>query len=410
MYVNEIKKGGALNMKMQKQFTATGKEFYFVVDDDGKVVAPIFSYLKHLSISKMSKNTVRTNCLHLLAFWRYITAKEIGYIDFVGKKSSTNKGAYENLVDYKLYLLYPDLGSNVIPINGLKPVRKEKTVNQMLSSVISFYKYLSDAHLVEPLPVIQQMQTLQHTHSMLNQMFLTKKKAVKNLLYSKVPDEPVKSITEEQFNKCWDACTCRRNKVIIGLMYYGGLRVSEVVGLNIEDLRDIFKNVIHIVQRDNNENVDAAVKYNSIGEVVIDDRLRDEIITYLNEDLKGIDTNYLIINFSGENMGGAMKTKNIRKMVSRLGKKVEIKNLHPHMFRHGCAVRLLRAGFDMKDIADKLRHKSIETTSQVYARFSLDDKIRVQKELSKKLEQDFAPYDINFDEIANFLLEDDSDE
>lgn len=403
-------KGGASDMKMQKQFTATGKEFYFVVDDDGKVVAPIFSYLKHLAISNMSKNTIRTNCLHLLAFWRYITAKEFDYIDFVGKKSKTNKGAYENLVDYKLYLLYPDLGSNVIPIDGIKAARKEKTVNQMLSSVICFYKYLSDAHLVEPLPVIQQMQSLQHTHSMLNQMFLTKKKAVKNLLYSKVPEEPVKSITEEQFNKCWDACTCRRNRVIIGLMYYGGLRVSEVVGLNIEDLQDIFKNVIHIVNRDDNNNIDAAVKYNSVGDVVIDDRLRDELITYMNEDLKGIDTNYLIVNLNGVNAGNPMKTSTIRDMVSHLGKKVGIEGLHPHMFRHGCAVRLLRAGFDMKDIADKLRHKSIETTAQVYARFNLEDKIKVQEELSQKLQQDFAPYDIDFDEIVNFLLEGDDDE
>lgn len=396
-------------MEIKHEITASGKDFYFVVDDNGKIVVPIFSYLKHLAISNLSKNTIRTNCFHLMTFWKYIEEKNIDYIEFAGKKSATNKGVYENLVDYKLYLLYPTLKDNVIPIDGLKPARKERTVNQMLSSVICFYKYLSDAQLVAPLPVIQQMQSLQHTHSMLNQMFLSKKKAMKNLLYSKVPDEPIKSITEEEFDKCWDACTCRRNRVIIGLMYYGGLRVSEVVGLNIEDLKDIFKNVIYVTKRDDKENIDAAVKYNSVGPVVIDDKLRDEIITYLNEDLKGIDTNYLIINFKGQNIGGAMRTNTIRDMISHLGKKVGINGLHPHMFRHGCAMRLLRAGFDMKDIADKLRHKSIETTAQIYARYSLEDKIRVQEALSKKLDKDFAPYDIDFEKIVAILLEGDDD-
>lgn len=397
-------------MEMKKQITATGKEFYFVVDDDGKIIAPIFSYLRHLAILNMSKNTIRTNCVHLLEFWRYLDEKGFDYIEFVGKKSSTNRGAYENLVDYKLYLLYPDLNNKVIPIDGIKQARKESTVTQMLSSVICFYRYLSDAQLVKPLPVIQQMQSLQHTNSMLNQMFLSKKKTIKNLLYSKIPEEPIKSITEEEFDRCWDACTSRRNKIIIGLMFYGGLRVSEVVGLNIEDLRDIFKNIIYVTKRDDKENIDAAVKYNSVGPVVIDDKLRDEIITYLNEDLKDIDTNYVIVNFRGKHIGGAMRTNTIRDMITQLGKKVDIDGLHPHAFRHGCAMRLLRAGFDMKDISDKLRHKSIETTAQIYARYNIEDKIKVQMELSQKLNKDFAPYDIDFEEIVDSLLEGDDDE
>ena len=48
-------KGGVLNMEIKHEITASGKDFYFVVDDNGKIVVPIFSYLKHLAISNLSK-------------------------------------------------------------------------------------------------------------------------------------------------------------------------------------------------------------------------------------------------------------------------------------------------------------------------------------------------------------------
>lgn len=397
-------------MEMQTCKTKSGKTFYMPVNNDGKVIEPVFLYLKHLAICNYSKNTIRQNCLNLLVFWQYLADNTFNYIEFVGKKSETCKGAYENLVDYKLYLLYPTLKDNVVPIGGLEPVRKESTVNQMLSSVISFYRFLSDADIVGSLPVVQQMNSLLHTHNMLSQMFMKKKKAVKSLLTSKVPEEELRYVTEEDFNKCWDACTSRRNRLIIGLMFYGGLRVSEVIGLNIEDLKDIANNVIHITRRDDPDNPDAATKYNSVGPVVITDKLRNEIVDYLNEDLKGIDTNYLIINFRGENLGGAMKADTIRDMVETLGKKVGIADLHPHAFRHGCAMRMLRADRDMMEISNVLRHKNVQTTAETYAKYDLPDKIRVQKELSEKLQQDFEPLNIDFEALAEMLGEEDDNE
>lgn len=396
-------------MEMLETKTKTGKPFYMLIDDDGKIVTPVFKYLKHLVIGNKSKNTVRTNCLHLLAFFRYLEDKGFDYLEFVNKKSETNKGAYENLVDYKLFLLYPNIEDKVVPITGIKPVRKDSTVNQMVSSVIGFYNYLSDSGIVGELPVIRRMQTLQHSNNKLNQMFMKKKNAVKNLLSSKVHKELIESISEEDFNLCWDRCTCRRNRIIIGLMYYAGLRVSEVVGLTIYDLRDINKNILYVENSDDNENPDAAVKYDSTGAVVFDDRLRDEIITYMNHDLKGIDTNYLIVNLHGANAGKPMRTDTIRDMVEHLGKKVGFP-LHPHMFRHGCAIRMLYAGMDMMEIANKLRHKSIETTAKTYAKYDIKAKLQVQQKLTDNLHQDFKALDVDFDELAKLLREDDVNE
>lgn len=399
-------------MTILQTTTKSGKVFYIIYDDDGKIVEPVFKYLKHLCLKGRSKNTIRKNAYDLMAFWQYLKDNNFDYIEFVGKKSATCKGAYENLTDYQLFLSYPNIKDKTVPIDGIKPVRKASTVNQMLSSVLCFYKFLSDSKIVEELPVIQQMKSLQHAHGMLGQMFLKKKAKIRNLLYSAEPEEDIRFITEEQFNICWDACTTRRNRVIIGLMFYGGLRVSEVIGLNLHDLRDIDKNIIYIKYREDNKNPDAAVKnhaYHPQEQIVIDNVLRDEIITYINVDLRGVDTNYLIINFNPPNAGGPMKSDTIRDMLDVLGKKVNMK-LHPHAFRHGCAMRMLYAGMDMKSISDRLRHKSIETTAGIYARYDLRAKIKAQEELAEHLNQEFEPLDLDFDELMEMTREVEQDE
>ena len=79
-------------------------------------------------------------------------------------------------------------------------------------------------------------------------------------------------------------------------MFEGGLRVSEVIGLNIADLRDIGNNKIYITKRNDPNNPDSAVKYDSEGTVFVSDTLAREINNYLIETLSDIDTDYVIIN------------------------------------------------------------------------------------------------------------------
>lgn len=396
-------------MDMQKVKSKSGKIFYIPYDDDGKVIMPIYEYLKHLAMNNSSKNTIRNNCSYLLVFWEYLKNHDYNYIDFVKKKDGASIQAYNNLAEYRLWLTYPDIHDKVIPIEGMKPIRKDSTANQMLSSVLSFYSFCEISGLVKDLPVFTEKKTLQHSSHFLRELFLQKQSFHKSILMAKVQPEEPYFVTSDEFKLCWDNCTSRRNRIIIGLMYYGGLRISEVVGLKIVDMRDLYKNVIHITERpDDDECPDAACKYHSHGTVVIDDILRDEIITYMNEDLHGVDTNYLIINFSGENKYMPMRADTIRDMIEGLSKKTGLSKIHPHAFRHGCAMRMLFAEMDLLSIADRLRHRNVSST-QIYTKMNIDAKIQVQEKLSKKLDEDYARLDIDFAAYADMLKEDDDE-
>lgn len=396
-------------MNMVKATTKSGKTFYIPYDDEGKIIRPIFEYLKHMSINGCSKYTIRDNCSRLLIFWRYLKDHDIDYIDFIGGNCSKKKVAYDNLTNYQLYLLYPDIESNVIPIDGHKQAREESTVNQMMSSVINFYHFLSESGMVEEITFVTQRNVLSHSNSFLREMFINKKKQKKSMFSIKAKEKDPEYITAEEFDRCWDACLTRVSRIIIGLMFSGGLRVSEIVGLRIEDMSDISRNIVHIVKRDDPNNPDAAVKYNSTGDVIVNEKVKNEIIDYMIEDLRGIDTNYLIINFKGPNKYMPMRTNNIREIVDGIAQRAGLNhNVHPHMFRHGCAMDMLIHDIDLFSISTQLRHKNVSTT-QIYAKMDIGSLIEAHKKLSEARKESFEPYGIDLHKIALDLLGDDEE-
>ena len=187
-------------------------------------------------------------------------------------------------------------------------------------------------------------------------------------------------------------------------LYEGGLRISEVIGLNIVDLRDIRNNKIYITLRDDPNNPDAFVKYGSEGSVFVSDALRNEIIDYLSNVLIDIKTDYFIINlYSRENRYKPMKRDTIEDIIERLGKKTGIP-VHPHMFRHGIAVDMLEKGCDMVQIKDKLRHKNISTTSDIYAEVNDAARKDAMQTYFEKVDCDFTPDSTSVDELFNTLI------
>ena len=137
---------------------------------------------------------------------------------------------------------------------------------------------------------------------------------------------------------------------------------------------------------------------------------RDEIIDYLQNVLCNIKTDYVIINlYSKINRYKPMRRDTIEDIISRLGKKAGIDDLHPHMFRPGIAVDMLEKGCDMVQIKDKLRHRSISTTTNIYA--EVNDKARkdAMTLYFNKIDTDFTPDAFSMNELADLLMKEDTD-
>lgn len=359
-------------IKVQEINTPKGIR-YIVLDSEYKVIEPIKRYLKFLDNVGKSPNTIKNYAFHLKTYCEYLKEINIGLYDI---NTVEGKGPLEILSDYIVWLQYPELfRCNVISIVPIEEKRGNKTVNLMINTVLGFYDYLAKNNELPEVDVYKLQRNNSQFKSFLYELINNKQKIKKSLLKKKVTDKPLEYITREQYNKIFQLCYSIRDKIIVSLMFEGGLRLSEVLGLHIEDI-EIWNSKVNIVPRENLEN-GARVKNQAKGSIFMPDYVMDLLLEYITKDLEEYDTNFLFVNLNGKNKGKPMKAITVQKLFERFSKSLNL-SLHPHLCRHGYATERLEAGWELIDIMDTLRHKQLNSTS-VYTHFAEQfkkDKVR----------------------------------
>jgi integrase/recombinase XerD len=143
-----------------------------------------------------------------------------------------------------------------------------------------------------------------------------------------------------------------RDRAIISVFLYTGLRVSELVNLEIGDA-DFEENIIYV----------HAGKGDKDRIVVIPDICKEQIKDYIKERIKvRSNSNYLFIS----NKKTKFNTSTVERMVKRVAENSGInKKVTPHVLRHTFATSILRNGGDIRFIQQILGHSSLATT-QIY--------------------------------------------
>lgn len=180
---------------------------------------------------------------------------------------------------------------------------------------------------------------------------------------------PYRAITYEQYQKIQERIKGGTFgelsvKLVLSILYWSGMRVGELVNLNISDL-------------DNN------LKYAKI----ITEKRREESFVFWNKETEELLRRYLgiriCLNQKPHLFCGAtsrwekgwrserVSVRTIERWVSEAGKLIGIR-LFPHSFRHGKAHRLIENGASIAEAQRILRHKSIMSTTR-YTHFELPE-------------------------------------
>lgn len=152
-----------------------------------------------------------------------------------------------------------------------------------------------------------------------------------------------------------------RNKAILETMYSCGLRVSEVINLQISCLyMDV--GFVRVIGKGNKERLvpigSEAIKFIKIYK----ENVRVQIPIK-----KGCD-DILFLN----KRGGQLSRIMIFYIIKELAQKAEInKNISPHTFRHSFATHLIEGGADLRAVQEMLGHESI-TTTEIYTHLDRD--------------------------------------
>jgi len=155
----------------------------------------------------------------------------------------------------------------------------------------------------------------------------------------------------------------RRDRAILELMYSCGLRVSEVVSLNLGDL-DPPQGNLKVTGKGNKE------RMLPIGTKALE-AIQDYLIVRSNLEAKRKDQGKspaLFLNHRGERL----TTRSIGRMINKYARFLTMfRPVHPHAIRHTFATHLLDAGADLRAIQELLGHSSLSTT-QKYTHVSID--------------------------------------
>ena len=146
-----------------------------------------------------------------------------------------------------------------------------------------------------------------------------------------------------------------RNRAMIETLYSCGLRVSELIGLQISNIRDAL-GFIRVIGKGDKERL-VPIGGQALKHIAI---YRDQIRVHLNIEPKHSD--YLFLNRNAKPISRVMVFKIVKKIAAEAG--IE-KNISPHTFRHSFATHLVENGADLRAVQEMLGHESI-TTTEIY--------------------------------------------
>ena len=146
----------------------------------------------------------------------------------------------------------------------------------------------------------------------------------------------------------------KRDKAMLELLYASGIKVSEIISLNVSDIDLDFGYLKCIGESD--------VRIIPLGKAAVS--ALKEYITVFRPAMAEPGENALFVNVNGK----AMTRQGFWKLVKTYAKSARIdKDITPHTLRHSFAAHLLENGADLSSIQEMLGHKDIAST-QVYTR------------------------------------------
>ncbi len=272
----------------------------------------IEKFIRYLEIEKnYSKHTILNYKLDLQDFKKFLA------------ETSPEKVDYLTLRKYLAILKGKTLGS--------------RTINRRLSALRSFFKFLTRESYIKTNPTL----------------VLSSPKLEKHLP-SFMTEEEVAKLIEAAFQKDEFDEMGLRDRAILETFYSTGLRISELVGLSIDDM-DFISGIVKIMGKGKKERIVP------IGEAAI-----QAIRRYLDKRKKQNKAVFLNKN------GTRITSRGVRGIVEKYIHIAGIRQgVSPHTFRHSFATHLLNRGADLRTVQELLGHANLSTT-QIYTHLTTE--------------------------------------
>ena len=269
----------------------------------------------------------------------------LAYLSIERGSSPLTVSAYEH--DLKTYAAFLDEQN----VGSLERIDRD--------AVLAFETDLF-AQGLAPATIERRVSAIKGFHRFLVRESIYAKNPTDSLHLPKVPDTLPDVLSVDQVDRMLaqtfeDNAAGLRNRAILEVLYGCGLRVSELVGLDLASL--LFdEGFVRVIGKGSKERVApiAGTAESSLREYL--ERGRPKLVKPYAKPTSAVFLNA---------RGGRLTRQSVHAIVAKAGREVGVENLHPHTLRHSFATHLLSGGADLRVIQEILGHSDISTT-QIY--------------------------------------------
>ena len=285
------------------------------------------SFLDHLTIERgLSSNSISAYRRDLAKFSVFLDREKLDF----------ERLSEDEIISFEVWL--KGLGMEVT------------SINRNISALKSFYKYLA-----------QEFST---------------NNPVSAVLSSKVPRRLPKALTIKEITSLIDSTKREgdpislRDHAIIELLYGTGARVSEIVGIDINDFAqsDVEGNPITTLKLRGKGSKERIVPLGSFAKNALDEYLVRIRPNLLSKSKSARVETALFLNQRGSRLSRQSAWQMISDAADSTGLSGKVS---PHVFRHSYATHLLDGGADIRVVQELLGHASV-TTTQIYTLITID--------------------------------------
>lgn len=325
-----------------KQNIKNIKKINLIISNLPSFVEDYFISLETLTTTLTRLNYARDIDLFFSYLKEYIFLKEKKEITLTDLENITAN----NIEKYLSFLTAYNL-------DGKTYMNSEKGKARKLASIRSMFKYLFNKDFIK-----KNVTTKVSTPKIRTKEIIKLEVDEIPKILNQVENPNNLSAKQQSYNKH----TCKRDLAILTLFLGTGIRVSELVGLNIDDI-DFNNNAFKITRKGGNQTV-----------LYFSEEVKKAIASYMSqriENEKAKDESALFLSLQNKRISVRAVEKLVKKYTSVT---TPLKKISPHKLRSTYGTNLYHETKDIYIVADVLGHKDVNTTKKHYA--SISDDIR----------------------------------
>jgi integrase len=349
-----------------------------LVDDSGEPVAEVEEFLRLLAVRECSPHTVRAYAHDLQKLYLFLREANLSVADF-GPPQAIEFLQWLRLQSSSRRAQRLELGV----ATGRGRVLAAKTCNRVLAAVSSFYEFLiaSTAYSGRENPIVK---VADHAAARVPARYRSpldnarRQRPIRRALRVKTVEALPRPMHEEVYAAVLAQLRTRRDRALLEVMWEGGLRPGEVLGLQLEDISYGQRRVF--VRKRNDH--PAGVRQKSRRDRVVD-LLEGRALPALNDYVmheRPIDAEcpwVFLVGGKGKRRCEPMSYDGLVRMFARAAGRAGVRDawLTPHALRHTHATRMFQNGMRELTLMTRLGHATPESM-KVYTRVSDPDVVK----------------------------------